>query len=94
MSRANRGRTNTLQLMRMREVYLKDSAAKLRDLNDKISALEAEVGPYIEKVHALDKLYCCLHKEQRRYDKLLKLHNERVLYNERVEATYRPLAYL
>lgn len=73
MSRANKGKTNPLQLMKMRETYLKASTAKLRDLNDKISALEAEVGPFVEKVHQLDKLYCCLHKEQRRFDRILNL---------------------
>lgn len=76
MSRANKGKTNPLQLMKMRELYLKDSVEKLRDLNDKISALEAEAGPFIGKVHALDNLYCALHKEQRRCDRLLKMINE------------------
>lgn len=73
MSRIREGKTSTSQLMRMRNRYLEDSVDKLKDFNDKISALEAEVGPYVEKVRQLEKLYNCLRKEQRRYDKLLKL---------------------
>ena len=73
MSRSNKGKTNPLQLMKAREMYLRDSEAKLRDLNDKISALEEDVGPFITKVHELDRLYCYLHKEQRRYDRILNL---------------------
>lgn len=74
MSRIREGRTDTAQLTRMRNKYLKDSVDKLKDFNDKISALEAEIGPQvIEKVRQLEKLYNCLRKEQKRYDKLLKL---------------------
>lgn len=73
MSRIREGKTGTAQLTRMRNKYLKDSVDKLRDFNDKISTLEAEVGPYIDKVKQLEKLYNCLRKEQKRYDKLLKL---------------------
>lgn len=73
MSRIREGKTDTAQLTRMRNKYLKDSVDKLKDFNDKISALEAEVGPYVEKVRQLEKLYNCLRKEQKRYDKLLDL---------------------
>lgn len=73
MSRVVQGKTSTSQLTRMRNKYLKDSVDKLKNFNDKISALEAEVGPYVEKVRQLEKLYNCLRKEQKRYDKLLDL---------------------
>ena len=69
----SRNPTPLPQLTRMRKKYLQDSTNKLRKLNDKITALEAEVRPFMEKVHQLDKLYCCLHKEQRRFDKLREL---------------------
>ena len=73
MSRIREGKTDTAQLTRMRNKYLKDSVDKLKDFNDKISALEAEVGPYVDKVRQLEKLYNCLRKEQKRYNKLLDL---------------------
>ena len=73
MSRVVQGKTSTSQLTRMRNKYLKDSVDKLKDFNDKIPALEAEVGPYVEKVRQLEKLYNCLRKEQKRYNKLLDL---------------------
>lgn len=73
MSRIREGKTGAAQLTRMRNKYLKDSVDKLKDFNDKVSALEAEVGPYVEKVRQLEKLYNCLRKEQKRYNKLLDL---------------------
>lgn len=73
MSRVREGKTDIQQLMRMRTKYLKDSVDKLKDFNDKISALEAEVGPYVEKVRQLEKLYNCLRKEKNRYHKLCEI---------------------
>ena len=73
MSRINRGKTSLYQLNYMRNKYLKDSEDKMKGFNDRISILEAEVGPYVDKVRELEHYYICLRKEQRRYNRLRNL---------------------
>lgn len=73
MPAINRGLTEGKQLNRMRDKYLVDAGNKLRDVEREIEELEAEVGPFVDKVKYLDLLHCKLHRLQKRYDKLLAL---------------------
>lgn len=73
MPMINRGITESKQLNRMRDKYLVDAGNKLRDVEREIEELEAEVGPFVDKVRYLDLLYCKLHRLQKRYTKLLTL---------------------
>ena len=73
MPAINKGYTESKQLNRMRDRYLVDAGNKLRDVEREIEELEAEVGPFVDKVRYLDLLYCKLHRLQKRYDKLLIL---------------------
>lgn len=76
MPAINKGYTESKQLYRMRDKYLIDAGNKLRDVEKEIEDLEAEVGPFVDKVRYLDLLYCKLHRLQKRYDRLLALTKE------------------
>lgn len=73
MPAINKGYTEDKQLNRMRDKYLVDASNKLRDVEREVEELEAEVGPFVDKVKYLDLLYCKLRRLQKRYDKLLAL---------------------